>query len=873
MRNCMKRGLSLLLVLMMVVSMTITVSAAGGYTYNWGTRGATATVLSAAAEKFYADNDTSYDALAALSGAADVNDVPSSELYKALQKLMKDNHSYINNYDASRDKFQYTDCQNGGGKISSFYSGAEIGPAWDKGSTWNREHTWPDSKGLAGSDEDDIMMLRPTATATSENGSRGNKAYGESSGYYNPNSVSNGTYDLRGDVARIMLYVYVRWGNTGKMWGTSGVMESKDVLLKWMEEDPVDTWELGRNDSVESITGTRNVFVDYPELAFTLFGEVAPADMVTPSGEAAEVSGYTITAIANDDAFGTVSVTGKAINAVAAQGYEVAGYEVVSGEATVTRSGNSFVVDAASDCTICINFAPKANNAVCVWENGELVSAYAVLDGETITLPQATATPEDYTFVGWSTGEIAATTEYPTEILKAESSYVVDDNTNLYAVYTYTEAGGESYLLVTDASQLYEGAQVVIAAAKANKAMSTTQNSNNRGQANITKNSDKTITLTSGVAELTLGKGTVSGSYTFYCSAKKGYLYCASTSSKNYLRTQSSVDAKASFVITVNSDGSCKLASQISGINRNLLQYNSSNGIFACYGASSNQNPVALYVKTSGNATYYSTGTAPECAHTNAVMRDAVDSDCVNAGVEAGLYCDDCQKYVFGGDTIDATGHFPTTVQGCAPTCTETGLTNGTQCCICLEWLEAQQIIDALGHTEAVDAAVAPTCTETGLTEGSHCSVCGETVVEQEIVDALGHTEVVDAAVTPTCTEPGLTEGSHCSVCGETVVEQEIDPATGHFPVTVQGYAPTCTETGLTDGIQCCVCLEWSEPQQVIDALGHSYEDGKCTACDAEDPDYDASPDTGDMAPVMAVVALGVAAAAAFVVLAKKRRA
>ena len=61
-------------------------------------------------------------------------------------------------------------------------------------------------------------------------------------------------------------------------------MESPEVLLEWMEEDPVDTWELGRNDSVQAITGTRNVFIDYPELAFILFGEDIPSDMETPSG-------------------------------------------------------------------------------------------------------------------------------------------------------------------------------------------------------------------------------------------------------------------------------------------------------------------------------------------------------------------------------------------------------------------------------------------------------------------------------------------------------------------------------------------------------------------------------------------------------------
>ena len=137
------------------------------------------------------------------------------------------------------------------------------------------------------------MMLRPTAT--SENGSRGNKAYGQNSGYYNPNSESGGDHDLRGDVARIVLYTYVRWNctNTGSKYnpngitGTGGVIESIDILLAWIEADPVDTWELGRNDAVQAITGTRNVFVDYPEFAFLLFSEEIP-EMTTPSGEAKE---------------------------------------------------------------------------------------------------------------------------------------------------------------------------------------------------------------------------------------------------------------------------------------------------------------------------------------------------------------------------------------------------------------------------------------------------------------------------------------------------------------------------------------------------------------------------------------------------------
>lgn len=285
MSNLIKRGMALLLVLFVFVSslpaLSFNASAASGYIYNWGERGEVATSLSENAEAFYRNNNTSYQELSSYSGSSDRSSVPSSDLYRALKNLMTGAQHYKTSYSATKELFRYTDCQNGGGAISSFYSGNQIGPSWD--GNWNREHTWPKSKGLGGDDEDDIMMLRPTSS--SENSSRGNTAYGKSSGYYNPNSESGGKYDLRGDVARIFLYVYVRWGNTSSAWGSGGVMESREVLLEWMEADPVDTWELGRNDAVESITGTRNVFVDYPELCFILFGENIPGGMTTPSGK------------------------------------------------------------------------------------------------------------------------------------------------------------------------------------------------------------------------------------------------------------------------------------------------------------------------------------------------------------------------------------------------------------------------------------------------------------------------------------------------------------------------------------------------------------------------------------------------------------
>lgn len=278
----------------------------GDYVANWGYRNETCTFLSPMANEFYTEGYT-FSELVKLAGGSGQDDAPESELYAALQKLMVDNHTHITTYDETKYQYMYTDCQgNDTSMLVSFYSGELTNSAWPGANEpliWNREHTWPNSKCLnRGKAEDsaDIIMLRPTLK--SENGSRGNKSYGLSSGYYTPNE------DVRGDCARIFLYVYVRWGNTegnaskfntkyNSAWGTMGVMENLEVLLQWMEEDPVDTWEMGRNDAAESITGTRNVFVDYPELAWLMFGQEVPEDLVTPSGYAANQCSHNYTSV------------------------------------------------------------------------------------------------------------------------------------------------------------------------------------------------------------------------------------------------------------------------------------------------------------------------------------------------------------------------------------------------------------------------------------------------------------------------------------------------------------------------------------------------------------------------------------------------
>ena len=260
----------------------------GKYIYNWGAREEDCTFLSTYAVGFNS-GDYSFEKLSSYAGGTGKSDAPNSALYKALQNFMTSKHTTLTTYEGTKDLYRYTDCVSSNTEyLSSFYLGATYESAWPYGGDpWNREHVWPKSNGLVKGREKedgaDIMTLR--AANKNENSSRNNTAYGESSGYYNPNK--NGQ-NIQGDCARTLLYTYTRWGNASKMWTTNsredGVMENLDVLLKWMEEDPVDTWEMGRNDAVQAITGTRNVFVDYPEYAFLLFGKSVPTDMVTPSG-------------------------------------------------------------------------------------------------------------------------------------------------------------------------------------------------------------------------------------------------------------------------------------------------------------------------------------------------------------------------------------------------------------------------------------------------------------------------------------------------------------------------------------------------------------------------------------------------------------
>ena len=191
------------------------------------------------------------------------------------------------------------------------------------------------------------------------------------------------------------------------------------------------------------------------------------------------------------------------------------------------------------------------------------------------------------TIVGVGETTITATAAETDEYYGATASYTLE--------VTAPATGGDdttnAYTLLTDVSQLTAGSSIVIAAKGYNYAISTTQNSNNRAQAAV-KKSGNTITFGDDVQILTVEAGSTAGSFAF--NTGSGYLFAAS-SSKNYLKTETSLSANSSWSVDIAADGTATIKAK-GGNTRNWLRYNSTNNppIFSCYG--SGQADVVIYI-------------------------------------------------------------------------------------------------------------------------------------------------------------------------------------------------------------------------------------------------------------------------------------
>lgn len=148
------------------------------------------------------------------------------------------------------------------------------------------------------------------------------------------------------------------------------------------------------------------------------------------------------------------------------------------------------------------------------------------------------------------------------------------------------EETAKTATLVTDASTLKVGDEIIIAAKDNDFAMGE-QKANNRAAVAVTKSEDK-LTLTADVQKLTLKQGAKENTFAF--DTGSGYLYAAS-SDKNHLKTESKLSDNSSWSVAI-ADGKATVIAQ--GANtRNVMKYNSNSKLFACY--ASGQQDITIY--------------------------------------------------------------------------------------------------------------------------------------------------------------------------------------------------------------------------------------------------------------------------------------
>lgn len=162
---------------------------------------------------------------------------------------------------------------------------------------WNREHIYSQSRlGLpstfipngtpdginvwrltTGSNDieashDDLHHLR--AVGGQENSTRNNRNYGVD---YNGPAGNLGSW--RGDVARAIFYMAIRYNSLNVVNGDpasspTGQIGDLATLLTWNNLDPVDDFEMNRNNIIYNWQMNRNPFIDNPALVNYVFGNL-----------------------------------------------------------------------------------------------------------------------------------------------------------------------------------------------------------------------------------------------------------------------------------------------------------------------------------------------------------------------------------------------------------------------------------------------------------------------------------------------------------------------------------------------------------------------------------------------------------------------
>ncbi|WP_155054824.1 endonuclease I family protein [Streptomyces blattellae] len=190
-------------------------------------------------------------------------------------------------YSAVWDALKVTDQDpNNSNNVILLYSGISRSKSLNGGNTgnWNREHVWAQSHGDFGTSAGpgtDLHHLRPEDVQV--NSTRGNKdfdnggsSFTNSGGSLTDSNSFEPRDAVKGDVARMILYMAVRYEgddafadlepNDSVSNGSVPYHGRLSVLKQWNDDDPPNAFEENRNEIIyDTYQGNRNPFIDHPE--------------------------------------------------------------------------------------------------------------------------------------------------------------------------------------------------------------------------------------------------------------------------------------------------------------------------------------------------------------------------------------------------------------------------------------------------------------------------------------------------------------------------------------------------------------------------------------------------------------------------------
>lgn len=224
------------------------------------------------------------------------------ELKTALHNIIKGHIEY--SYSAVKDILKQSDEDPANSSnIILVYTGRSLDKASfasnNEPDNWNREHIWAKSHGGFGTDRGagtDAHHLKPVDASVNSARSykdfdNGGTPHSEATGCNTDNDSWEPRDEVKGDVARMILYMAVRYEGTDGELDLEAVDQVStfpnpkhgklSVLLEWNEQDPPDAFERHRNQVIFEWQKNRNPFIDNPELVNLIWGENPTANAIS----------------------------------------------------------------------------------------------------------------------------------------------------------------------------------------------------------------------------------------------------------------------------------------------------------------------------------------------------------------------------------------------------------------------------------------------------------------------------------------------------------------------------------------------------------------------------------------------------------------